>query len=297
MIVVTLTDCPPALRGDMTKWLQEISPGVYVGNVGARVREELWKRIKDNAKMGRAAMVYSADNEQRMNFCVHNGSWEPIDFDGLKLMLRPSSGRRKSNARLQSGFSNASKFLKARQMAGRNRSQQASRDQYVVIDIETTGLSSIKDEIIEIGALSVNGGIVEKRFHALIKIQFPIPQPVQHLTGITDSRLALEGRDLSSVLPEFLSFASDSLVVSHNAEFDYSFLRTACEACGLQPFSNPCADTLTLARRLVDDVDNYKLTTLAQFFDIQTGNAHNCMDDCLTTKQLYEKLNEIRQSP
>ena len=87
MIVITLTDCPLGLRGDLTKWLQEINTGVYVGQVSARVREQLWTRIIENAKNGRATMVFNAQNEQRLDFCVHNTIWEPIDFDGLKLML------------------------------------------------------------------------------------------------------------------------------------------------------------------------------------------------------------------
>lgn len=91
MLVICLSKCPPALRGDLTRWLQEIDTGVYAGHVSARVREELWERIVSNIKDGRATMVYSARNEQRMEFRVHNTEWVPIDFDGLKLMLRPRS--------------------------------------------------------------------------------------------------------------------------------------------------------------------------------------------------------------
>jgi CRISPR-associated protein Cas2 len=66
MIILTLTDCPPSLRGDLSKWLVEISTGVYVGRVSARVRESLWERVKEYAKTGRATLVYPAKNEQRM---------------------------------------------------------------------------------------------------------------------------------------------------------------------------------------------------------------------------------------
>lgn len=72
MTVVVLTDCPPKLRGDLTKWLLEINTGVYVGNLSARVREELWTRICENLKTGRATMVFRASNEQKMDFRVHN---------------------------------------------------------------------------------------------------------------------------------------------------------------------------------------------------------------------------------
>ena len=90
MIVVSLTNCPPRLRGDLTKWLIELNAGVYVGNVSARVRDELWQRICEHVKDGRATMVFSAHNEQGMDFRVHNTTWIPKDFDGIKLMLRPT---------------------------------------------------------------------------------------------------------------------------------------------------------------------------------------------------------------
>ena len=78
-----MTDCPPRLRGDLSKWLQEVNTGVYVGNVSARVRDALWERVCENLKNGRATMVFSANNEQRMDFRVHNTSWKPVDYERL----------------------------------------------------------------------------------------------------------------------------------------------------------------------------------------------------------------------
>lgn len=72
MIIVVLTDCPPKLRGDLSKWLFEINTGVYVGNVSARVREALWIRICETVQQGQATMVYPAPGEQKMEFRVHN---------------------------------------------------------------------------------------------------------------------------------------------------------------------------------------------------------------------------------
>ena len=95
MVVLTVIDCPVGLRGDLTKWLLEISTGVFVGRVSARVRDNLWERVKEFSKDGRATMVYSTYNEQRFDFRLHNSQWEPIDFDGLKLILRPSPSRTK----------------------------------------------------------------------------------------------------------------------------------------------------------------------------------------------------------
>lgn len=84
-----MTDCPPRLRGDLSKWLQEVNTGVYVGNVNARVRDAIWERVCENLKNGRATMVFSANNEQRMDFRVHNTSWKPVDYEGIQLIRRP----------------------------------------------------------------------------------------------------------------------------------------------------------------------------------------------------------------
>ena len=89
MVVIVLNDCPPKLRGDLSKWLFEINTGVYVGNISARVRDLLWERICNNVKHGQATMVYPAQGEQKLEFCVHNTNWKVVDFDGIKLMQRP----------------------------------------------------------------------------------------------------------------------------------------------------------------------------------------------------------------
>lgn len=296
MIVITLTDCPPALRGDLTKWLQEISTGVYVGQVSARVRDEIWKRVRESAKSGRATMVFSTNNEQRMDFRVHNTGWQPIDFDGLKLMLRPSPSRVKELDELKTGFSNAARMHKARHISSRKHGSKPLPERYIVVDVETTGLSMVEHEIIEIGAMKVSEREIEAKFHALVKAKVSIPPAIEALTGLSDEILGREGRELAEVLPEFLAFAGDLPVVSHNANFDYGFLRAACERCGLPLFSSQCVDTLALARRLVDDVINYKLATLLDYFGIEANGIHRSSEDCLSTKQLYEKLIELRQA-
>lgn len=112
MIVVVLSNCPPALRGDLTRWLLEISSGVYVGKVNARVRERLWERITSSVQSGRALMVYSTNTEQGLDFKVHRHQWETVDFDGVTLMRRPTAPSKQVTAK--KGWSNASKYRMAR---------------------------------------------------------------------------------------------------------------------------------------------------------------------------------------
>lgn len=294
MIILTMTDCPIGLRGDLTKWLLEISHGVFVGQVSARVRDQLWERIKETTKDGRVTMVYNTNNEQRLDFRVHNSSWEPIDFDGIKLMLRPSPSRIKQLGELRLGFSKASK----RQMAKRAAKKRDSTypDTYVVIDVETSGLHPEEHEIIELGAILVKEHDITERFSVLVRPQTAITPMIEEITGISNALLQKEGVQISVAMQQFITFLHDFPVVSHNVDFDYSFLRKACVNCNLPLLSNRSIDTLTLSRRKVKQVMNYKLSTLAANFAIEIMQTHRSLADCEITYQLFEKLIKLSTS-
>lgn len=296
MVVITLTDCPPKLRGDLTKWMYEIDTGVYVGYFSARVREKLWERVCEYVKNGRATMVYNAQNEQHISFRVHNSKWKPVEYDGITLMMRPNN---EQDIPEEEGFSKASKIQKAKffQESKLNRSRQGvngSKDsEYIVIDIETTGLDPQRDEITEMAALKVAGGEVVNSFSSLVRCDKKISKEVSRLTGITDDLLEKSGRDLKTVLIEFLDFIADKSLVCHNRKFDYEFIRIACKNCGLEQLSNPCVDTLHLAKRKVDGILDYKLGTLADYFSIPIEELHRALQDCYVTYYVYEKLKGI----
>ena len=160
MIVLTIANCPPKLRGDLSKWLLEINTGVYVGRVSARVREALWQRVCENIRDGQATMVFTANNEQHMDFYVHNTAWEPVDLDGIKLMKHPHR-HNAAESGLKAGFSNAAKQrmgAKKRRRSGSRSDADSVEESFVMIDIETTGLAAEKDEILELGAIRVQDG-------------------------------------------------------------------------------------------------------------------------------------------
>lgn len=114
MMVLTLTACPQALRGHLTRWLLEISPGVYVGNVTARVRDLLWEETVGSIGGGRAILVYSANTEQRLAFRTHGHDWVPTDFDGISLMMRPNENAKRESAEHKVGWSRMSAIQRAR---------------------------------------------------------------------------------------------------------------------------------------------------------------------------------------
>lgn len=108
MVVIVLTACPAGLRGFLTRWLLEISAGVFIGKVNARVREELWLRVLEMVKDGKAIMVHTTSGEQGLDFRVHRHEWEPVDVDGLHLMLRPADEGAANTPARRKGWSNAS---------------------------------------------------------------------------------------------------------------------------------------------------------------------------------------------
>lgn len=113
MTVIVVTACPAGLRGHLTRWLLEISPGVFVGTISKRVCQLLWVRVLEMVKTGRALMVYRANNEQGLAFEVHEHDWEPVDFEGMTLMLRPGeSNADASGGRSTEGWSSASRRRK-----------------------------------------------------------------------------------------------------------------------------------------------------------------------------------------
>jgi len=292
VVVLHLSDCPIGLRGALTKWLLEIAAGVFVGQVSARVRDELWDRVKEHCRNGRAVLICTASCEQRLDFRVHGDTWEPIDYDGIKLMLRPSvsrlrAKRAENHGGRSYGFSNASKQRTAKRFSDMRK---RSPEDYVIVDLETTGLNPDVDEIIEIGAIKVIGHKKMETFNALIVCDKPIPTDVSELTGIDVQMLEEAGEPLNEVLVRFSEFLGELTIVGHNIDFDKRFLLNSCVKCGRPLIMNRFIDTLGMARRLLKGVDSFKLESLAAQLGIECHRSHRSMSDCETTGQLYRKL-------
>ena len=291
MIVISLTDCPPKVRGDLSKWLIEINTGVFVGHLSSRVRDELWLRICENLKNGRATMVYNAANEQKMDFRIHNTDWQPVDFDGLKLIRRPLPCQ--ITTPLPEKFSNASKLNKIKNVS-KSVDKKINNSCYVVIGIKTTGLSPLNDEIIEIGALKIEYGEIKSEFSSLINISHTLPNTVMELTGITNEEISLNGQNKREVLSKFIQFIGNEIIVCHHASFDISFLKSSIKKCNIdQQIKNKYIDTTVLARQKIDDIESYKLCDVQKHFCIPTTQSHRALDDCRIVYLLYEKLKVI----
>ncbi|MBR5094481.1 MAG: hypothetical protein IK095_05250 [Oscillospiraceae bacterium] len=168
-------------------------------------------------------------------------------------------------------------------------SSSSAPERYVVLDLETTGLSCKSDQIIEIAAVKYHYGIEQDRFERLVDPGCPIPMLANMITGITDSDVH-GSPSVDRVLPELLSFLGDLPIVAHNAPFDRSFLLGAASACGLT-LPNKWIDTIPLAKKAFPSAGNYKLEYLKSYLDLPEVVSHRALPDVYTTAALFEACN------
>ncbi|MFR7638176.1 MAG: type I-E CRISPR-associated endoribonuclease Cas2e [Allobaculum sp.] len=169
MLVLLLTACPPRLKGDISKWLFEIHPGVYIGSPSRRVADQIWNRVTTSIRKGKAVMALSASNEQGYVIRTHHSDLEVTDFDGIQLM----------------------KHIKAQKWIEQEESIDVKKlstpdylhfkdtfwpSGFIILCIETSGPNPNEDTILEIGALKVKKGKEVDCFHTYIRSVESIPE-------------------------------------------------------------------------------------------------------------------------
>ncbi len=164
---------------------------------------------------------------------------------------------------------------------------------FVVVDLETTGGSPNSSAITEIGAVKTRGGEVLGEFQTLVDPGLPIPPMIVALTGITDAML-VAAPTIEQVLPSFLEFLGDAVLVAHNAPFDVGFLKAACRQQGYKWPGNEVVDTVTLARRATtkEEAPNKKLSTLARAFGTVVTPNHRALEDARATSEILHHMLE-----
>lgn len=160
--------------------------------------------------------------------------------------------------------------------------------EYVVIDLEMTGLSAKTDQIIEIGAVKIKDGCIVEQMECLVNPKCKIPARVAELTGITDE-MASRGRERDEAVAELLEFIGTHTLVGQNITFDYSFLKQWAvnhkRALELEAY-----DTLKLARTLLPPEQPKNLEALCSYFGIERKREHRALDDAVETFQVFERL-------
>ncbi len=171
-----------------------------------------------------------------------------------------------------------------KQLVEKSRNQGLS-DSYVVFDIETTGFSSSRNRIIEIGAVRVVDGNITDKFSTFVNPDVPIPFEIEQLTGINDN-MVLPYPKIDEILPQFLEFCGDSVLVAHNASFDVGFIAYNASRLNIA-FDPTVIDTVALARLLLPKLNRYKLDTVAKALNISLENHHRAVDDAGCTAEIF----------
>lgn len=164
---------------------------------------------------------------------------------------------------------------------------------FTAIDTETTGLSSQTDRIIEIGAVKFNKDGLISEFSKLINPERPIPFSSTQIHHITNKMVQNE-QPIKNVLPDFLDFLGDSILIGHNVNFDLRFLNAELTRNGFPEIENSLIDTLRLCRWTFPELEKYNQVFMAEKFNLQIKNAHRAFDDAFICGQIF--LNCIKSS-
>ena len=166
------------------------------------------------------------------------------------------------------------------------KEEKVGGDRYVFLDIETTGLDVNSDSIIEIGAISS----VSAPLHFLVKIDKPVPETIVGITGITDSLLKSEGKDLRSCLKALISFTDGKILVGYNIGFDIKFLNHALSELGVGALNNRYIDLMKEAKRRNLFQNNYRFVTTLKEYGVNGEIQHRALEDAKLAHELFVRM-------
>lgn len=165
----------------------------------------------------------------------------------------------------------------------------------IALDLETSGLSPLVDEIIEIAAIKVIGNKIET-FETLVKPKNPIPEFTTKIHGITDE-MVKDSPSIEDVLPKFLEFCGTHTLVAHNAKFDIGFIVFAMHQLKMELHKAKVYCSCKLSRKYVKGSENHKLSSLCKHFDIPLENHHRALDDTVACLRVFAKtLDEVKSN-
>lgn len=164
----------------------------------------------------------------------------------------------------------------------------AKEVRFVAIDVETTGLSPLYNELIEISALKYEGSKKIDTFTTLVKPKEPIPATITKITGITNEMVA-NSPEIEEVMPKLVEFIGENIIVAHNANFDFSFLQNNS---GRSFTKNKVIDTVAISRKMLPNLPNHKLNTVSKYIGITEDGYHRAEFDCECCARIYIKYLE-----
>ena len=163
-------------------------------------------------------------------------------------------------------------------------------ENYVLFDLETTGLSTDNDAVVEISALKVVRGRIDCEFSTLVNPGIHIPYYASSINGITDD-MVKDAPCMEQALKDFIAFVGDDILMGHNIRrFDLRFIQRDSERFFGKNLKNEFVDTLELARRYLPELSGHSLEALASHYDVSYDGAHRALADCHINKKVYDCL-------
>lgn len=289
MIVLSMTNVPNKIRGDLSKWLLEIETGVYVGNVSSTVRKGLWERINSVIGTGRAVMVWNTNNEQGYDFIVSGSNWLPSDYDGLKLLLHPILDEHVITEKAQNIIQKNNSLYKLKyQKAG------ILLHDYVVVDIVTTGDNIFDDVLLEICALKIKNHKKNDSLQICLNHNGKISNEA-YLKNSIDRKL-VDGKSFQEkdAVIEFLNFMEDLPMVGFDVDFCVKFIKYACQRNEALFPRYKLISILNIVRRLLDNGSFNSLWQVAENLQVGSDNLnHNDLSYCVCCYNVYEKILDL----
>ena len=168
---------------------------------------------------------------------------------------------------------------------------------YVIFDLETTGLSTTDDSVVEISAIKVENGVAVDEFSTLVNPQKHIPDLVSSIHGITDE-MVKDAPVMRDALKDFIDFIGDYVLVGHNIKrFDLGFIQRDAERYFGSRLSNDVVDTLCISNKYLPGLTSHSLGALAEHYGVSYEGAHRALVDCNINKQVYDCLAREAKNP
>lgn len=291
MTVITVTKAPPSLRGDLTKWMQEIAVGVYIGNFNSKVREQLWKRVTQSIGAGQATISYAYRNESGYQFQTYMTHRQHIDYEGIPLVLIPAEEKSEADESIRTGFSNAAKFWQAQKFSSAAGKPKDNMQNFVVMNVVTDG----EGRIIEIAAVK-DGGEAGSTYSRLIEYEGRLPDKVKEKTGITEEMLYSKGMPLYESLKQFVDFVGEAPIVGYSMDEGMTLINEALEKAGELLLKNDRYDLRKYVKKEKMFLSDYRLESVLAAYDIEGQASNRALADVDLIYDLAMKVNKFLKS-